>query len=106
VAAADLTPARRALAEQRGLRTYEDHRALLDDPDVQAVLVSTPTAMHHDHAAAAMAAQKHVMVEKPMALHLPEAQEMLARAAAADCTFSVFHNRRWDPDYLTLKNAI
>ena len=106
VAAADLTPARRALAEQRGLRTYADHLSLLKDDEVQAVLVSTPTAMHHDHAADAIAAGKHVMIEKPMALHLPESQEIFAKARAANRVISVFHNRRWDPDYLILRHAI
>src|SRR6476661_8874066 len=50
VAVADGTPARQDLAQQRGLRVYTVVEELLDDRDVSAVLVATPTAMHHHHA--------------------------------------------------------
>ncbi|HEX8523995.1 MAG TPA: Gfo/Idh/MocA family oxidoreductase [Tepidisphaeraceae bacterium] len=106
VAVADPTPLRRAKAEHLGVRAYPHHHALLKDPDVDAVLVSTPTAMHHNHAGDALAAGKHVMVEKPMALDFVQAKDLVQRARDAGCTLSVFHNRRWDLDYLTLKNAI
>src|SRR5437016_1980324 len=74
VAAFDPTPARRAVAEQRRLRTHETLDALLADAAVDAVLISTPTAMHHEHASAAIRAGKHLMVEKPMALDLAQAR--------------------------------
>jgi predicted dehydrogenase len=106
VAVADLTPTRRAKAEHLGLRCYPHHHAMLKDPAVDAVLISTPTAMHHDHAADALAAGKHVMVEKPMALDLAQSKDLVQRAEKCHCVLSVFHNRRWDPDYLTLKDAV
>ncbi len=106
VAVADPTPTRRARAEHLGLRCYPHHHAMLKDPNVDAVLISTPTAMHHDHASDALAAGKHVMVEKPIALDLAQSKDLVARAAEHRRVLSVFHNRRWDPDYLTLKNAV
>src|SRR5688572_18534839 len=61
VAASDPTPARRAIAEQRGLRAHESVEALIRDAAVDVVLVSTPTAMHFEHAQMALEAGKHVM---------------------------------------------
>jgi scyllo-inositol 2-dehydrogenase (NADP+) len=106
VAVADGTPARQDLAQQRGLRVYTVVEELLDDREVSAVLVATPTAMHHHHAMQALGAGKHVMVEKPMALTLPESRELVDQAAAQSRVLSVFHNRRWDLDYLTVRQAL
>lgn len=106
VAADDVTPARRDLASSRGLKVYGDMDAMLADPAVGAVLVSTPTAMHFDHASRALAAGKHVMVEKPMALDLAQARTLADEAERRGLVLSVFHNRRWDLDYLTVKGAI
>src|SRR4051794_25651396 len=106
VAADDVTPARRQLAASRGLKTYSDMDAMLADPAVGAVLVSTPTAMHFDHATLALAAGKHVLVEKPVALELAQARVLAEDAARRGLVFSVFHNRRWDVDYLTVRDAV
>ena len=105
-AASDPTPARRAIAEQRGLRVHETVEALVADENLDAVLVSTPTAMHLEHASLALRAGKHVMVEKPMALDVAGARALVELAARGRRTLSVFHNRRWDVDYLTVKRAI
>jgi predicted dehydrogenase len=102
----DVTPARRALAQAQGLRVYADIDAVLADPTINAVLVSTPTAMHHDHASRALAAGKHVMVEKPMALDLRQSRALVDEAERRGLVLSVFHNRRWDLDYLTVRAAI
>src|ERR1700733_8470498 len=99
-ATADATPARRAMAEARGLQVYDDPQQLLADPDIDAILIATPTSMHFDHAMAALAAGKHVMVEKPMTLDFPSSQKLLAEAQRRGLVLSVFHNRRWDIDYL------
>jgi len=105
VAVFDPTPERRAKAEARGLKSYESLNFLLAS-DIDAVLISTPTVMHHAQALLALRAGKHVMIEKPMALDLPACQELVAYAAETKKLLSVFHNRRWDIDYLTVKNAI
>ena len=106
VAVADGTPARQQLAQNRGLRVYTTVEQLLDDREVTAILVATPTAMHFEHAMRAIEAQKHVLVEKPMALDLPQSQQMVNQAAARNVVLSVFQNRRWDLDYLTVRNAV
>ncbi len=106
VATDDVTPARCALAEECGLRTHDHAETLLADPSIDVVLVSSPTAMHHEHATMALRAGKHVMVEKPMALNLAQAREIVELADKQLRVLSVFHNRRWDVDYLTAKQAI
>ena len=81
VAVADATAARRTIAEQRGLRAYDSIEMLLQEREIDAVLVATPTAMHFEHVSMALAAGKQVMVEKPMAMDFPQARELAAHAA-------------------------
>jgi predicted dehydrogenase len=106
VAAFDPTPARRELAKARGLSPLDSLDAICTDPEVHAVLIATPTSMHFDHAMQALDAGKHVMVEKPMALDAASARIMTLRASQQKRVLSVFHNRRWDIDYLTVRRAI
>ena len=105
-AAADFTPARREMAASRGLKACESRDALLADPSIDAVLIATPTAAHFDDVTAALNSGKHVLVEKPMALDLAHAKKMVELAEAKRRVLSVFHNRRWDTDYLIVKEAI
>jgi predicted dehydrogenase len=105
-AVADATPARRELARVAGLKTFESPEHMLSDATIDAVLVATPTSMHADHALAAIDAGKHVMIEKPMALDLAQAKRIVDAATDRQRLVSVFHNRRWDLDYLTVKGAI
>jgi len=51
-------------------------------------------------------AGKHVVVEKPMCLSYREAEKMMQAARDNDCMLTVFHNRRWDGDYVAIKKAI
>jgi predicted dehydrogenase len=106
VAVADGTEARQRMAEARGLRVYTTVEQMLEDREVGVVLVATPTAMHFEHAMAALEAQKHVLVEKPMALDLAQSKEMVAEAEGRGVVLSVFQNRRWDLDYLTVRRAV
>jgi scyllo-inositol 2-dehydrogenase (NADP+) len=105
-AVADSTPARRELAASRGLAVHESLEGLLSDIAIDAVLIATPTAMHAEQAMAALRAGKHVMVEKPMAMNAEQGRQMIDVAAERNLVLSVFHNRRWDADYLTVKAAI
>ena len=106
IAFADATPARRQIAVAQGLKAFDKIADLLNDPTIDAVLIATPTAMHCDHAMMALNAGKHVMIEKPMALDLAQSKQIAQRASAVQRVLSVFHNRRWDADFLTVKDAI
>ncbi len=88
------------------MKVYPDVDSLLADADVHAILVATPTAMHQEHATQALRSGRHVLVEKPMALDLDQSKKLVEEAAAAGRVLSVFQNRRWDLDYLTVRRAV
>lgn len=64
-------------------RATEDWRALVNDPNIDVISITTPNGLHCEMAKAALAAGKHVWCEKPMALTLDEARQMQASAAAS-----------------------
>src|SRR6266542_613746 len=70
---------------------------------VQVVVVGTPHDTHEAMMVEAVRAGKHVVVDKIMCLTVAEGERMIAAAREAGVVFSVFHNRRWDSDYLTVK---
>ncbi len=83
VAAADTRPGpRAAFARTFGGRSYPDVAALAADPEVEAVYVATPHGLHRAHTETAIAAGKHVLVEKPIATSLADAEAMVVAGAA------------------------
>lgn len=74
--------------------------------DIDAVVIAAPNAQHAPLAAAALRAGKHVVVDKPFTLTLAEARELRALAKRHGKLLSVFHNRRWDSDFLGVKQVI
>jgi predicted dehydrogenase len=80
-----------------------DLDAALSAPEVDLVVIATPNALHAPQAIAALEAGKAVVVDKPFALNLAQAEQVLATAARTGRQVFVFHNRRWDGDFLTLK---
>ncbi|MGC9954715.1 MAG: oxidoreductase [Rhizomicrobium sp.] len=76
------------------------------DSSVDLVVVATPNDSHFKLAARALGHGKHVVVDKPFTTTAAEARELMRRSERAGRLLSVFHNRRWDSDYLTLKRLI
>ncbi|MEN2784957.1 oxidoreductase [Sphingomonas qilianensis] len=74
--------------------------------DIDLVVIATPNDSHAPLADAALKAGKHVVVDKPFTLDLAEARALAATAAMHDRLLAVFHNRRWDSDFLTVRKAI
>ena len=93
VAVCDRDPTRVAVAERRypGVRGTTDAQALIDAPDVDAVVVATPVAAHYDLASAALEAGKHVLVEKPLASTAEEAERLIELAARRKRVLMVDH---------------
>ncbi len=79
---------------------------LLSDAQIEAVVVTSPSATHFEIARAALRAGKHVVVDKPFAATVAEADELIELAASQELRLSVFQNRRWDGDFLTLKRSL
>ncbi len=76
---------------------------LIARDDIDLVVIAAPNDQHHPLALAALHAGRHVVVDKPFALDAAQAVELVAAAAARRRVLSVFHNRRWDSDFLTLQ---
>lgn len=83
-----------------------DVAALLADPATELVVIATPNPTHAPIARAALEAGKHVVIDKPFALDPVEGAELIALAARAGRMLSVFHNRRWDGDFLTVEALV
>lgn len=79
---------------------------MLSDPDIELVVIATPHRVHIEQALSALDAGKHVVIEKPVAMRSSDID--LIREAAEDAGKRVFpyHNRRWDGDFMTLKQLI
>jgi len=89
-----------ALPAAAVLESAED--ALTRD-DVDLVVVATPNELHVPQARAALEAGKHVVIDKPMSLVAADADELIALARSQRRMLTVFHNRRWDADFLTIE---
>jgi scyllo-inositol 2-dehydrogenase (NADP+) len=106
-AVGDLSAERRELAKRElGVATHESLDGLLGDPDVGLVVVGTPPSLHADPVVAALDAGKHVVCEKPFAITLDDVDRMIDTAAARRRVLTVFQSRRWDPDYLALRETL
>ena len=70
------------------------------------VVINTPDSTHYEYARRALEAGKHVVVEKPFTTTVAEAEELVALAASRGLTLSVYQNRRWDGDFLTVKEIL
>ncbi|WP_129794150.1 oxidoreductase [Sphingosinicella sp. CPCC 101087] len=95
---------RRAVPE--GLRAVSDPQALIADPAIDLIVISTPNASHFPLAMAALEAGKHVVVDKPFAASAEQADRLIALAHERDRRLTVFHNRRWDGDFLTVRELL
>jgi predicted dehydrogenase len=83
-----------------------DVATLVARPDIDLIVVATPNAQHHPVAKAALEAGKHVVVDKPFTLDVAEARELESLAKHNKRVLAVYQNRRFDADFLTLKDVL
>lgn len=95
-----------ALAFSESVETTLVTEDIIQSPDVDVVVVSTPPDTHANWALTLLEHGKHVVLEKPMALTTAECDAVLAAARAHDRLAVVYQNRRYDPDFLALKSLI
>ena len=93
-----------AIAERHATRYVRDYRELLDQ--VEAVSVATPTVSHHEIARAFLEAGVHVLVEKPIARTLDEADEMISVAESKNLILQVGHIERFNPAFVALSARV
>lgn len=90
-------------ADWPAVSVVAEPRHLFNDPHIDLIVIPTPNDTHFPLAKAALEAGKHVVVDKPFTVTLSQARELDALARSTGRVLSVFHNRRWDSDFLTLK---
>ena len=106
-AVSDADPHRaRTLADRFGVDRVLDDEALLRDDDVDAVVICTPNHLHAEQAMAALAAGKHVLCERPLALTARDAGRVVARARKAGRLLAVNMSHRFRPDVAALRSFV
>lgn len=86
--------------------SYASVEELLEDKHIDVVVVNSPNITHYDFIKRALLAGKHVIAEKPFTATANEAAELIRLARQQDKFLAVFQNRRWDSDYLAVKQVI
>lgn len=88
------------------IKIYRSLEEILTDEEIELVIVNTPTATHFDFAKKVLDAGKHAVVEKAFTTTIAEANILKELAIKQNLVISVFQNRRWDSDFLTVKKIV
>lgn len=103
LAAVSSSDATKVHADWPSVPVVSEPKHLFNDPNIDLIVIPTPNDTHFPLAKAALEAGKHVIVDKPFTVTLSQARELDALAKSFGRVLSVFHNRRWDRDFLTVK---
>src|SRR5690349_1395591 len=106
IATTDPDRAARAAAEHPGAAVVDGVDAILSRDDVELVVVASPNRSHVPVGIRALERGRHVVVDKPIGMGVPEAESLIEAAARAGRVLSVFQNRRWDGDFLTVQALV
>ncbi|HJW18051.1 MAG TPA: Gfo/Idh/MocA family oxidoreductase [Flavisolibacter sp.] len=88
------------------IKTFRSLEALLSDSSIELVIVNTPNITHYEFTKMALLADKHVIVEKPFTVNSNEAEQLINLAKQKKKLLSVYHNRRFDSDFKTIRKVI
>jgi len=97
---------KQAASDYPGIVSYDSPEALLDDDTISLVVINTPNYTHYDYAKKALLKGKDILVEKPFTATVAEAEELFALAAAQNKTILFYQNRRWDSDFISVKEVL
>lgn len=89
-----------------GVQVHETPAQLINDPGIQLIVVATPDTTHASLARDALQAGKHVVIDKPIATSIDDARALVSLARDCNRRLTVFHNRRWDGDYQTVRQIL
>jgi predicted dehydrogenase len=95
-----------AAAAYPRVKVVRSVEALLEDKSIQLVVVATPNTSHLPIARQCLLADRDVVIDKPFALSSAEAAELIRLARDRGRLLSVFQNRRWDGDFLTVQKLV
>jgi predicted dehydrogenase len=94
-------------AQTHPVTATTDYRRLIEDPSIDALIISTtPEGTHYPFAREAMLAGKHVFLEKPMALELSEADDLIQLSREKNLRFTIGYSQRFNPKFAYVKRAL
>lgn len=88
------------------VRSYDSVSELLGDDSLELIVVNTPNTTHYEYVKAALEAGRHVVVEKPFTATSAQATELMDLSRKLGRMLTVFQNRRWDGDFLTVREVL
>ncbi len=106
VALASPHSARKVASERNIPHAFTTCEKMLEGAELDVVSIATPPFTHHADVLASLAAGKHVICEKPFALNVQQAEEMLAAAESAKTATAVMHEFRWVPQRIAIKELV
>ncbi len=89
-----------------GTQKAESLEALISDPEIQLISIASPNPTHFEYAKKCLEGGKHILLEKPMTSSAVEAEELIKLAESSNRVMCIFHNRRFDSDFMTVKKII
>lgn len=94
---------RRTLPE---VTVYDSATIMIEDSAAELIIITAPNNVHYSLAHLALSHNRHVIIEKPFMTSVEQGEKIVALAQLQNKVLAVFHNRRWDGDYLTVKQLI
>lgn len=88
------------------VEVVKDYKEVLHDQEIDLVVICAPNSLHHALATESMLAGKHVIIEKPFTPTSAEAEQLIRLSESTGQKLFVYQNRRWDGDFLTIKNIL
>lgn len=88
------------------VRIVRNFDELISDTSLELIIVNTPDVTHYDYCRASLEAGKHVIVEKPFVFTVAEGEELIRLATEKGRMLTVFQNRRWDGDFMTISKVL
>jgi len=95
-----------AIQQYPDVEVFRSFKEILKDDLTELLIITTPNHLHFSMAQEALSAGKHVVIDKPFTVTFEEANKLIRLADDSGLKLSVFQNRRWDGDFLTLKELI
>jgi predicted dehydrogenase len=88
------------------IKSFDTYEEMLTDPSIELVIVNTPNSTHFNYSQMALEAGKHIIVEKPFVVNSDDANNLIRRSKEQNKKIFVYHNRRWDSDFKTIKKVV
>lgn len=95
-----------AIRNYPDVEVFRSFKEILKDDSTELLIITTPNHLHFSMAREALSAGKHVVIDKPFTVTFEEANKLIELANKMELKLSVFQNRRWDGDFMTVKKLI